>query len=111
LVSVDCKANTLPGGPTQAGYALYDEQAGVDDMFKNGVGLEGAELLTCPGIDQPSPTTWHLRDSPQVVKGQLACMHYRELYTVMWTDNAKLFFAVADGTDMNTLYEWWQKYT
>jgi hypothetical protein len=113
IARLDCKANTLAGGPSAASYVVFSDQSSLDDTFDNLIRAGGLKLVNCPGLDE-NPTAWHLRTTPSVDEGRVTCGQYEknpDLYTLMWTHNSKLFFGGADGADLDGLYKWWQEHT
>jgi serine/threonine-protein kinase len=113
VARLDCGPNTKPGGPSGATYLTFSDQSSLDDAFDKVIASSNLELMTCPGLQEPSPTDWHLRTTPTVTEGQIACGKYKnqDLYTLTWTHDSRLFYGGGDSTDLDALYKWWQQYT
>jgi len=109
LATVDCEKNTQPGGPDVARYSLFPDQATLDRHFSSAI-KEDDEMMTCPGANVGSPTTWHYTSTPDKVEGQVACGTYKGGPDVLWTRNADLMLADGQGPDMAALHDWWLKY-
>ncbi|HEX2283995.1 MAG TPA: serine/threonine-protein kinase, partial [Mycobacterium sp.] len=58
LATVDCGAASPDGGPTNARYSLFADQAMLDKAFDQTIALY-TPMLRCPGATEDSPTTWH----------------------------------------------------
>jgi serine/threonine kinase PknH len=109
LATVDCEKNTNPGGPDVARYSLFADQATLDRHFDTAA-KEDDQLLSCPGSNVQSPTTWHYTSTPDKVEGQVACGTYKGGPDVLWTRNGDLMLADAQGSDLAALHQWWLKY-
>jgi hypothetical protein len=109
LATVDCEKNTQPGGPDVARYSLFPDQPTLDKHFGSAI-KEDDELVTCPGANVQSPTTWHYTSTPDKLEGQVACGTYKGGPDVLWTRNADLMLADGQAADMAALHDWWLKY-
>jgi serine/threonine-protein kinase len=109
LATVDCEANSKPGGPEAARYSLFPDQATLDDHFRTAT-EEDDQLQPCPGSDTQSPTTWHYTSTPDKVEGQVACGIYKGRPDLVWTRNADLLLGTGQGPDMAPLHDWWLKF-
>lgn len=109
IATVDCEQNSKPGGPEIARYSLFPDQATLDRHFDTAI-KEDDELVTCPGSDAQSPTTWHYTSTPDQVEGRVACGTYKGGPDILWTRNADLMLADGQGPDMAALHDWWLKY-
>ena len=109
LATVDCGPATTPGGPASTRYSLFGDQAALDAAFDGAVEVN-SELLQCPGSGIDSPTTWHYNDTPDEVAGQIACGTYNDNPDVVWTNNAGMLLADAQGPDFEALHNWWLQY-
>lgn len=109
LATVDCGPATTPGGPESTRYSLFGDQAALDAAFDGAVEVN-SELLQCPGSGIDSPTTWHYNDTPDEVAGQIACGTYNDNPDVVWTNNAGMLLADAQGPDFEALHNWWLQY-
>jgi hypothetical protein len=103
--SVKCEHNSDPGGPTSASYTLYSDPATMAADFSDDISYD--ELSACPGIPEPSPTTWHYHSSGQVA-GSLSCGTFGGAFAeVEWTSDANQVLASVSGPDIAALYQWW----
>jgi serine/threonine-protein kinase len=109
LATVDCTAPSTPGGPANARYSLFADQATLDSHFDAAIG-ENSTLVQCPGSGVDSPTTWHYTDTPANVEGRIACGTYNNNPDVTWTKNSDLLLADAQGPNLDDLHNWWLKY-
>ena len=62
-----------------------------------------------PGSGIDSPTTWHYTDTPANVEGRIACGTYNNGADLVWSKNADLLLADAQGPNMDDLHKWWLK--
>ncbi len=109
IATVDCGQATSPGGPVSTRYSLFADQAALDDAFNEAV-LMNAEILECPGSGVDSPTTWNYTETPDQIAGQIACGTYNDRADVVWTNDAGLLLADAQGPDLEALHNWWLQY-
>ncbi|VBA35838.1 hypothetical protein LAUMK191_01161 [Mycobacterium attenuatum] len=99
LAAVNCRDNSLPGGPTSATYWLFGDSSSMYDAFNAYVkGPEWAPA-TCPGMQSPEATA--VRGSDGKRYGLIACgrgtgtdWQIRD-GAVAWTRDADHFFGVA----------------
>jgi hypothetical protein len=104
---VDCDASSEAGGPSSASFALYTS---LDDLAG---GFQNAKITlssTCPG-NQQSPGPWGF-GSGEKSGGQVECGTTGDsgstVAVVVWTDKAKLRAAAIQGSDIDSLYQWWK---
>jgi serine/threonine-protein kinase len=109
LATVDCGQTSTPGGPANARYSLFADQETLDAHFDGAI-KENSELFQCPGSGIDSPTTWHYTDTPANVEGRIACGTYNNGPDLVWSKNADLLLADAQGPNMDDLHKWWLKY-
>jgi serine/threonine protein kinase len=109
LATVDCTTPSTPGGPANARYSLFADQATLDSHFDGAI-AENSVLMQCPGSGVDSPTTWHYTDTPAKVEGRIACGTYNNNPDVTWTKNSDLLLADAQSTNLDDLHNWWLKY-
>ncbi|GAB3239755.1 hypothetical protein [Mycolicibacterium hippocampi] len=109
IATVDCGQATSPGGPVSTRYSLFADQTALDDAFNEAV-LMNAEILECPGSGVDSPTTWNYTETPDQIAGQIACGTYNDRADVVWTNDAGLLLADAQGPDLGELHNWWLQY-
>jgi serine/threonine protein kinase len=109
LATVDCGQASTPGGPANARYSLFADQATLDSHFDVAI-KENSELFQCPGSGIDSPTTWHYTDTPDKVEGSIACGTYNNRPDLVWSKNSDLLLADAQSPNMDDLHKWWLKY-
>jgi serine/threonine-protein kinase len=109
LATVDCGQSSTPGGPSNARYSLFADQATLDAHFDGAV-KENSELFQCPGSGIDSPTTWHYTKTPANVEGRIACGTYNNGPDLVWSKNSDLLLADAQSPNMDDLHKWWLKY-
>jgi serine/threonine-protein kinase len=109
LATVDCTTPSTPGGPANARYSLFADQATLDSHFDGAI-AENSVLVQCPGSGVDSPTTWHYTSTPAKVEGRIACGTYNNNPDVTWTKNSDLLLADAQGPVLEDLHNWWLKY-
>jgi len=109
LATVDCGQASTPGGPANARYSLFADQATLDSSFDVAI-KENSELFQCPGSGIDSPTTWHYTDTPDKAEGRIACGTYNNGPDLVWSKNSDLLLADAQGPNMDDLHKWWLKY-
>ncbi|MEE9243635.1 MAG: histidine kinase [Mycobacterium sp.] len=109
LATVDCGPATTPGGPLITRYSLFADQFTLDAAFDESVEAN-SELLPCPGSDIDSATTWHYTEDPDQVAGKIACGTYNDRPDLVWTNDAALVLADAQGPDLEELHNWWLQY-
>ena len=110
LATVDCGQSSIDGGPANARYSLFADQQTLDEHFDGAV-KENTELFQCPGSGIDSPTTWHYTETPDDVEGRIACGTYDNGPDLVWSKNSDRLLADAQGPNMDTLHEWWLKFT
>ena len=119
LAALECRDNSLPGGPTYAYYRLYGDQTTLDKAFS---GEKGASrqaywwFLPCPGQEGTGPATWRDNRAPDKVAGWVVCgkvygpVHGNpEAKSIMWTRDSDLLLSIAEGPDLASLYDWWTR--
>ena len=109
LATVDCGPATTAEGPKSTRYSLFADQAALEAGFDGAVEVN-SELLPCPGSGTDSPTTWHYTETPDQVAGLIACGIYNDRPDVVWTNDASLLLADAQGPDLDVLHAWWLQY-
>jgi hypothetical protein len=105
---VTCDQSSEADGPTAAVFVLYSN---VDDMAGDFKTVKLRLASTCPGNEQ-SPGPWghgsSAKNGGQVECGTIQPDSGTTAPVVVWSDNAKLRLAVIQGTDINSLYQWWK---
>jgi serine/threonine-protein kinase len=104
LVTVDCKQNTLSNGLATARFALFGDKRTMDSKFN--IFVSEDQLSPCPGGAQ-SPGTWSYNASSGDVAGQIACGTYQGTPDLTWTQNAELMLGNLQGSDLDSLYDYW----
>jgi len=104
LAAYDCGKNSLPGGPTEGEYFLFDNSNDTSAAFQRGI--HDLTLTPCaPGAS--APDTWHGDNSG--TGGQVGCGTGDDNQPVMvWTNDANYMVAVVGGSDAKSLSQWWQ---
>lgn len=99
LAAVDCRDNSLPGGPTYATYSLFRDYTGMYDAFTASLKTSTWAPATCPGKQSSDPTAVIGSNGKQY--GFIACgrgtgsdWQVRD-GAVAWTRNADHFLGVA----------------
>ncbi|MBV9516403.1 MAG: protein kinase [Mycobacteriaceae bacterium] len=110
LATLDCEQNSEPGGPKSGVYALYGNPSDLQTGFNNAVHMNNQQLVVCPGGSNSAPTTWNRKSNPDLALGSVACGHWRDQYTVIWTVDSTLVLGIAAGDNLNDTYHWWQEY-
>ena len=109
LATVDCGQASPEGGPENARYSLFADQAALDRAFDDSVAAN-SELLPCPNANADSPTTWHFTETPDKVEGRIACGVFNGNQDVTWTFNTNLLIGDAQGPNLADLHDWWLKF-
>ena len=109
LATVDCGAASPQGGPPNARYSLFADQAALDKAFDESVAAN-SELVQCPDSGVDSPTTWHFTETPDKIEGRIACGVFNGNQDVSWTVNADLLIGDAQGPNLVDLHNWWLKF-
>ena len=105
LATVDCTQASTPGGPANSRYSLFPDQATLDTYFDEAI-KENSALSQCPNAGVDSPTTWHYNETPDRDEGHIACGTYNDGPDLVWSKNAELLLADAQGPNMDDLHEW-----
>jgi serine/threonine-protein kinase len=109
LATVDCGKASPQGGPENARYSLFADQATLDKAFDGSMGAN-SELFACPNSNDDSPTTWHFTETPDKVEGRVACGVFNGNQDITWTFNTNLLIGDAQGPNMVDLHNWWLKF-
>lgn len=104
LATVDCTSNSQSNGPSSARFALFGDQATLDNKFQ--VFVSEDKMQECPGGMQ-SPGDWHYNNTPNEVAGHIACGTYQGTPDLTWTQNAELMLGNIQGNNINSLYNYW----
>ena len=109
LATVDCGPASPDGGPENARYSLFADQAALDRAFDDSIGAN-SELFACPNSNAESPTTWHFTETPDKVEGRIACGVFNGNQDITWTFNTNLLIGDAQSPDIAALHAWWLKF-
>ncbi|MGZ5377960.1 MAG: serine/threonine-protein kinase [Mycobacterium sp.] len=109
LATVDCGKASPEGGPENARYSLFADQAALDRAFDDSMGAN-SELFACPNSNADSPTTWHFTETPDKVEGRIACGVFNGNQDITWTFNTNLLIGDAQSSDIAALHAWWLKF-
>jgi len=109
LATVDCGKASPAGGPENARYSLFADQAALDRAFDDSMGAN-SELFPCPNSNADSPTTWHFTETPDKVEGRIACGVFNGNQDITWTFNSNLLIGDAQGPNLQDLHDWWLKF-
>jgi len=60
-----------------------------------------------PGSELDSPTTWHFKETPEVVEGRIACGIHKDIPDIVWSRNGDLLVGDALGDNLEALHNWW----
>lgn len=112
LAAVSCGANTNPGGPPPATYALFPDAALLGAEFDHIVAT--SSVMGCPGRIQ-SPGAWHHNATPDKSSGTLLCATMHGQPAVTWTNEPELLLSVVttepNGLGIEQLYAWWMSHS
>ncbi|MFV8320810.1 MULTISPECIES: hypothetical protein [unclassified Mycobacterium] len=99
LAAVECRDNSVPGGPTFATYSLFRDYTGMYDAFTQSLKNPPWIATPCPGKQSSEPTAVLGSDGKQA--GFFACAHGEGADwqprdgALAWTRNAEHFLGVA----------------
>lgn len=104
LATVDCGQNSNPGGPETARYSLFPTVEALDGGFASAIDEDA--VVDCPG-GRPSPSTWDYDSTPGQTEGSVACGSFEGSPEVVWTKSSDLMLGLAQGSDLDTVHQWW----
>ena len=98
LAAVNCRANSLPGGPTSATYWLFGDDEAMDAAFA--AAFSGPEWTpaACPGMRSPDPSPLTKSDGTRygsVVCGRASSFDPDRDGAIAWTRDTDKFLGVA----------------
>jgi hypothetical protein len=110
IASLDCTQNATSDTPTYARFTLYNDLGALNGDFETTA--KGMVLSPCPGGGvSPAPGTWTSGSNTDQVSGRVVCGTVADRVNVAWTRDAQLLLATVNGgPDLNTLYQWWQRF-
>ena len=112
VASLDCGQNAGLNTPLGGHFALFADPDSLNRAFQNGLTNRGSDYVPspCPGLEA-SPTAWHYTATPWETAGQIVCGTFKGVPDIEWTrDRELLLLDVHDGPDVNSLYQWWDRY-
>lgn len=122
LAALECRDNSLPGGPTYAYYRLYADHDVLNDAFSTE--REGSRQMywwfePCPGwgANAPAqPMTWYRESNPNESAGWVVCGRTNgpahgnaAAKSIIWTTDSDLLLSIGEGPDLARLYDWWKQ--
>ncbi|GFG80231.1 hypothetical protein MPRG_35070 [Mycobacterium paragordonae] len=108
LAAVECRNNSLPGGPTFATYSLFRDYTGMYDAFTKSLKDPAWIAMSCPSKSSPEP--FAVLGSDGKPTGFFACAHgegadwQARNGALAWTRNAEHFLGVATVRYEGQLY-------
>lgn len=106
LAVVDCGQNSQPNGPVTARYTLYGSP---DDMSSHLGSVTSDDVVKACSPNAATPESWHYNATPDQQAGLVSCGSYNGTPELVWTNSANSLLAVAQGPDVEALYQWWLK--
>ena len=107
LATVECEQTPDPRSPTSARFEIFPNAGALADAFQSSVDDEA--ITQCPGKIQ-SPSSWHTDAAPGVPAGSLLCGTYNDAPDLLWTKNDGLLLGDIQGSDLNSLYQFWRRF-
>jgi len=110
VASLDCSENATSDTPTYARFTLFKDLDALTGDFQ--LTAEGMVLSPCPGGSiSPAPGTWSSGSDANQMSGKVVCGSVADRANIAWTRDAQLLLATVNGgPDLNTLYQWWQRF-
>ena len=110
VASLDCTQNANSPTPTYARFTLYNDLGALTGDFQ--LTAQGMVLSPCPGGSvSPAPGNWTSGSNTDQTSGRVVCGTVADRANVAWTRDAQLLLATVNGgPDLNTLYQWWQRF-
>jgi serine/threonine-protein kinase len=108
LATVDCEQNSLPNGPTSGRFSLYPDEATLETHFQTAASED--QILPCPG-GPASASNWQYAESPNEPAGKVVCGTYEGTPDLVWSQNDKLLLGNLQGTDVQSIYDFWSNNT
>jgi len=104
IAAVDCGPTSTSDVRKSGFFALYANADKLQAEFNAVVADD--ELTACPGGSE-SPTDWNAGGTSDQPEGRLACGTLEGAAEIVWTKTSDLVLGTAEGTDLDTLYQWW----
>jgi len=110
VASLDCTQNANSDTPTYARFTLYRDLDALTGDFETTA--KGMVLSPCPGGSiSPTPGTWTSGSNTDQTSGRVVCGSVQDRANIAWTRDAQLLLSTVNGgPDLNTLYQWWQRF-
>jgi hypothetical protein len=110
VASLDCRQSADSGTPTYARFTLYDDLDALTGDFQTTV--NGMLVSPCPADNTfPLPGTWSYGSNPDQIGGKVVCGSVTDRADIAWTRDAQLLLATVNGgPDLDSLYQWWERY-
>jgi hypothetical protein len=110
VASLDCSQNATSDSPAYARFTLYNDLDALTGDFQSTA--DGMALSPCPGGNtSPGPGTWTYGSNARQISGKVVCGSVADHANIAWTRDAQLLLATVNGgPDLNSLYQWWQRY-
>jgi hypothetical protein len=91
-----------------ARFTLYDDLDALTGDFQ--ATADGMAVSPCPG-GNTSPGTWYFNSDPGQIGGKVVCGDIEDRADIAWTRDTQLLLATVNGgPDLDSLYQWWQRY-
>lgn len=104
VASLDCNQNS-----TYARFTLYGDANALTGDFQ--ATADGMAVSACPGGNPWGPGTWSSGSNSGRVTGRIVCGAVADRANIAWTRDAQLLLATVNGgSDLGSLYQWWQRY-
>ena len=108
VASLDCSQNANSDSPTYARFTLYNDLDALTGDFQSTV--DGMAVSPCPG-ENSSRGTWSYGSNAGQISGTVVCGTVGDRANIAWTRDAQLLLATVNGgPNLNSLYQWWQRY-
>ena len=110
VASLDCSQNVTSVNPSYARFTLYNDMDALTGGFQ--ATADGMALSPCPGAKSSAgPGTWTYGSNASQISGKVVCGSIADRANIAWTRDAQLLLATVNGgPDLDTLYQWWQRY-
>ncbi|WP_156764022.1 hypothetical protein [Mycobacterium sp. 852002-50816_SCH5313054-b] len=110
VASLDCSQSADSGTPTYARFTLYDDLDALTGDFQTTA--SGMLVSACPADNTfPLPGTWSYGSNPSQIGGKVVCGSVADRANIAWTRDAQLLLATVNGgPNLDSLYQWWQRY-
>ncbi len=104
---VECRNNTLAGGPETARYVLFGDVSSLNSSFGDIYNQSPHHFKAKPCPEMPGfPIRWYTRDGTEA--GTVGCgIAEGDYAVVLWTTDSGPMLAWAEGPDLAALFNWW----